>query len=218
MTELNNRTIAYDTGFTVPPGSYKLKFLTRENETGKMGTYEKNIVIPDLAADQPTTIKTSSIVLSSQRQPLKAALAKADPNSKVAEDNPLVEEGQQLVPSITRVFRKDQNLYVYMEVYDPALGADQKPSVAATLAFYRGKNKMFESQPVHLDSFIPKRGQTLPVKFQVPLAQLPTGVYTCQINLIDEYGHKFGFQRAEIRLLPPQNAPAAPAPAAKAGF
>ncbi len=216
LTELNNRTVAYDTGFTVPPGSYKLKFLTRENETGKMGTYEANVVIPDLAADQPTRIKTSSIVLSSQRSPLKAALAKADPNSKTAEANPLVEDGQQLVPSITRVFRKDQNLYVYMEVYDPTLGADQKPSVAATLAFYRGKNKMFESQPVYLDSFIPQRGQTLPVKFQVPLSQLPTGIYNCQINLIDENGHKFGIQRAEIKVLPAQNAAA---PAAKpAGF
>jgi VWFA-related protein len=213
LTELNNRTIAYDTGFTVPPGTYKLKFLTRENETGKMGTYEKTIVIPDLATDQPAKIKTSSVVLSSQRQPLKAALAKADPNSKVAEANPLVEDGQQLVPSITRVFRKDQNLYVYMEVYDPTLGADQKPSVAATLSFYRGKNKMFDTQPVYLDSFIPQRGQTLPVQFQVPLSQLPTGVYTCQINLIDENGHKFGFQRAEIKVLPAQNT--APAAAAK---
>ena len=216
LTELNNRTIAYDTGFAVPPGSYKLKFLTRENETGKMGTYEKNFVIPDLAADQASTIKTSTVVLSSQRQPLKAALGKADPNSKVADSNPLVEDGQQLVPSITRVFRKDQNLYVYMEVYDPTLGADQKPSVAATLTFYRGKNKMFESEPVRLDTFLPQRGQTLPVQFQVPLAKLPTGVYTCQINLIDENGHKFGFQRAEIKVLPAQNAVAA-APA-KAGF
>jgi VWFA-related protein len=218
LTELNNRTIAYDTGFTVPPGSYKLKFLTRENETGKMGTYETNIVVPDLAADQPTRIKTSSIVLSSQRQPLKAALAKADPNSKVAEDNPLVDEGQQLVPSITRVFRKDQNLYVYMEVYDPTLGPDQKPSVAATLGFYRGKNKLFESEPVYLDAFIPKRGQTLPVKFQVPLSKLPTGVYTCQINLIDENGHKFGFQRAEIKVLPAQQNAAGAAAPKPAGF
>jgi len=217
LTELNNRTIAYDTGFTVPPGSYKLKFLTRENETGKMGTYETSFVVPDLAADQPNHVKTSSIVLSSQRQPLKAALAKADPNSKVAEANPLVDEGQQLVPSITRVFRKDQNLFVYMEVYDPTLGSDQKPSVAATLSFYRGKNKLFESEPVHLDSFIPQRGQTLPVKFQVPLSKLPTGIYTCQISLMDENGHKFGFQRAEIKVLPAQNAagaaPAAPKPA-----
>jgi VWFA-related protein len=216
LTELNSRPIAYDTGFTVPPGTYKLKFLTRENETGKMGTYDTTIVIPDLATDQPAKIKTSSIVLSSQRTSTKSALAKADPNSKVADANPLVEDGQQLVPSITRVFRKDQNLFVYMEVYDPALGADQKPSVAATLTFFRGKNKMFESQPVRMDSFIPLRGQTLPVKFQVPLSQLPTGVYTCQINLMDENGHKFGFQRAEIKVLPAAGAAAAAAP--KAGF
>ncbi len=217
LTDLNNRAIAYDTGFAVPPGTYKLKFLTRENETGKMGTFDTTVNIPDLAADQPAKIKTSTLVLSSQRQSTKSALAKADPNSKLTDANPLVEDGQQLVPSITRVFRKDQSLYVYMEVYDPVLGDDQKPSVAATLTFFRGKNKMFESDPVRLDSFIPQRGQTLPVKFMVPLSQLPTGVYTCQINLIDENGHKFGFQRADIKVLPAQNAAATAAPA-KAGF
>ena len=216
VSELNSRPIAYDTGFTVPPGTYKLKFITRENETGKMGTYDTTINIPDLANDQPGKVKTSSIVLSSQRQSTKSALAKADPNSKVGDSNPLVEDNQQLVPSITRVFRKDQNLYVYLEVYDPTLGADQKPSVAATLTFFRGKNKLFESQPVRMDSFIPQRGQTLPVKFQVPLSQLPSGVYTCQINLVDENGHKFGYQRAELKILPA--AGAAPAAAPKAGF
>jgi hypothetical protein len=75
---------------------------------------------------------------------------------------------------------------------------------------------MFESQPVHLDTFLPKRGATLPVQFQVPLAQLPTGKYTCQINLIDENGHKFAFDRADIQIWPPaQTSPTAgttPAP------
>jgi hypothetical protein len=145
-------------------------------------------------------------------------VGKADPHSKTADANPLMTEGQQLVPSITRVFRKDQNLYLYMEVYDPTLGADQKPNVAATLTFYRNNNKMFESETVHLDSFLPLRGQTLPVQFQVPLAKLPTGVYMCQINLVDENGHKFGFQRAEIKVLPAAIPVAPAATAAKAGF
>ena len=71
------------------------------------------------------------------------------------------------------MFRKDQNLYVYLEVYDPGLDAEgRKPSVAATLSFYRGKTKSFESQPVRLDAFAQKRAQTLPIKFQAPLAQL----------------------------------------------
>jgi hypothetical protein len=55
---------------------------------------------------------------------------------------------------------------------------------------------------VRLESFIPKRGQTLPIRFQTPLGQLAAGRYTCQINLIDETGHKFSFQRSDIVVLP----------------
>jgi len=38
--ELSSHPIAYDTGFTLPPGTCKPKFPTRENETGNAGTYE----------------------------------------------------------------------------------------------------------------------------------------------------------------------------------
>jgi VWFA-related protein len=200
--ELSSHPISYDTGFSVPPGTYNLKFLARENETGKMGTYETKFTIPDLAPDKPGHLKTSTVIWSSQRQPLKTAIATADPNKKVLEADPLVQDGQKLIPSITHVFRKDQNMYVYMEVYDPGLDSAQKPSVSATLSFYRGKTKSFESQPVRLNSFLAKRGQTLPVEFQTPLSQLASGRYTCQINLIDETGRRFAFQRSEIVVLP----------------
>ncbi|MDP9169495.1 MAG: VWA domain-containing protein, partial [Acidobacteriota bacterium] len=215
--EIMSHPIAYDTGFVIPPGTYTLKFLARENETGKMGTYETKFVIPDLAPDKPALLKTSSVIWSSQRQILKDSLASADPKKKVIDSDPLVQDGQKLIPSITHVFRKDQNLYVYMEVYDPGVDQSQKPSVSATLSFYRGRTKAFESEPVRLDSFLPKRGNTLPIEFQTPLAQLASGRYTCQINLIDEMGRKFSFQRADIVILPPQKATPAVAAAAPAG-
>jgi len=200
--QLSSRPIAYDTGFTLPPGTYNLKFLARENETGKMGTYETKFTIPDLAPDRPT-LKMSSVVWSNQRQPLSDVLASAENKKKLIESDPLVQEGQKLVPSITHVFRKDHNLYVYLEVYDPGVDADRKkPSVAATLSFYRGKIKSFESQPVRLDEFAQKRGQTLPLRFQAPLAQLAAGRYTCQINIVDETGRKFTFARTDIVVLP----------------
>ena len=215
--QLSSRPIAYDTGFTVPPGTYVLKFLARENETGKMGTYEHKFVIPDLAPDKPAELKISSVIWSNQRQPIAQAIASVE-KKKILEADPLVQDGQRLVPSITHVFRKDQNLYVYLEVYDPGLGADQKPSVAATLTFYRGKTRSFESQPVRLDTFLAKRGQTLPVQFQAPLAQLASGRYTCQINLIDETGRKFAFERTDIIVLPtPKPAATAPVVAKPAG-
>jgi VWFA-related protein len=203
--QLASSPLAYDTGFTLPPGKYTFKFLARENETGKMGTYETKFTIPDLAPDQ-AKLKTSSVIWSNQRQSLNESLASADNKKKLVESDPLVQDGRKLIPSITHVFRKDQNLYVYMEVYDPGLGAgdDAKPSVAATLTFYRGKTKSFESQPVRLDSFAAKRAQTLPIQFQAPLAQLAAGRYTCQVNIVDENGRKFGFARTEIVVLPNQ--------------
>ena len=205
--QLASRPIAYDTGFTLPPGAYTMKFLARENETGKMGTYESKFTVPNLAPEQPE-LKTSSIVWSNQRQPMNEALASADNRKKLLESDPLVADGQKLIPSITHVFRKDQNLYVYMEVYDPAIDPEQrKPSVAATLSFYRGKAKTFESQPVRLEEFASKRAQTVAVRFQAPLGQLAAGRYTCQINIIDETGRKFSFQRTEIVVLPPARPP-----------
>jgi VWFA-related protein len=211
--QLASRPVAYDTGFSLPPGKYSLKFLARENETGKMGTYETRFTVPDLGSNQ-NDLKTSSVIWSNQRQVLKDALASADNNKKVTASDPLVQDGQRLVPSITHVFRKDQNLYVYLEVYDPGVDTDQmKPSVAATVSFYRGKTKTFESQPVRLDEFAAKRAQTLPIRLQAPLSQLAAGRYTCQVNIVDETGRKFGFARTEIVVLPSQTAaePAKPA-------
>ncbi|HWE53317.1 MAG TPA: VWA domain-containing protein [Bryobacteraceae bacterium] len=204
--ELASHAIAYDTGFTLPPGKYTVKFLARENETGKMGTYETKFVIPDLAPVS-SGLKLSSVVWSNQRQPLNESLASADNKKKLLDADPLVQGGQKTIPSITHVFRKDQNIYVYLEVYDPAIDpAQQKPSVSATLSFYRGKTKTFESEPVRLDEFAQKRAQTLPLKFQAPLSKLAAGRYTCQVNIVDEAGRKFGFQRTEIVILPSQTA------------
>ncbi len=201
--QLASSPLAYDTGFTLPPGKYTFKFLARENETGKMGTYETKFTVPDLAPDR-AALKTSSVIWSNQRQQLTDSLAFADNNrKKLVESDPLVQDGRKLIPSITHVFRKDQNLYVYLEVYDPGV-VENAPSVAATLSFYRGKTKSFESQPVRMDAFAAKRARTLPVEFQAPLAQLAAGRYTCQVNIVDEHGRKFAFARTDIVVLPNQ--------------
>ena len=60
---LATRNLEYDTGFTLPPGSYTLKFLARENETGKMGTFESKFVVPDLTGERKY-LPLSSVVLS----------------------------------------------------------------------------------------------------------------------------------------------------------
>ncbi|HWQ56287.1 MAG TPA: VWA domain-containing protein [Bryobacteraceae bacterium] len=198
--QLGRRNFQYDTGFTLAPGKYSLKFLARENQTGKMGTFETTFEVPDLLA-RNDRLRISSVVWGSQREPVEAAVGSAESKKKLMAANPLVEGGQKLVPSITRVFRKDQNLYVFLEVYDPAAGpAGGAPSIAATLGFYRGRVKAFESEPVKLTAPGARPG-AVPVRFQVPLEKLRPGRYTCQVSVVDEVGRKFAFPRAPLVLL-----------------
>ncbi len=200
--QLARKSIEYDTGFTLAPGKYTLKFLTRENQTGKMGTFETAFVVPDLTVGQKS-LPISSVVWSSQREPLTAAVGDLAIKKKLLASHPLVIDGQKLIPSITRVFKKDQNLYVYFEVYDPATdAAHPSPSVAATLSFYRGKAKVSESQPMVVTATAPAKPHVAPFEFQTSLAKLNPGRYTCQVNVVDELGRKFAFSRAPVVILP----------------
>ena len=45
-------------------------------------------------------------------------------NMRLFNFNPLVQNGQKLIPSVTRVFRKDQEMYVFLEAYEPAATQD----------------------------------------------------------------------------------------------
>ena len=200
--QLAGRRLQYDTGFTLPPGRYTMKFLTRENESGKIGTFETEFAIPDIG-EQKDYARLSSVVWSNQREPLEAAVGVAERNKKLLALHPLVRNGQKLIPSITRVFRNDQSLYVYFEVYDPRTRGDEKAtSVAASVSFFRDGKKAFESEPLRVTALAPRRRRTVPVQFQVPLGELSPGEYVCQVNAVDEFGQKFAFRRASLVVLP----------------
>jgi hypothetical protein len=46
--ELAKRPVEYDTGFTLLPGKYSIKFLARDDETGRIRTFQTSFVIPNL--------------------------------------------------------------------------------------------------------------------------------------------------------------------------
>ena len=197
--QLTKTTLAYDTGFSLAPGTYTVKFLARENETGKMGTFESKFVVPDLTAEQKY-LPISSVVLSNQRQKLETAVATAERDKKLLAQHPLIEDGQKLVPSVTRVFRKDQNLYVYLETYQPL--AETTQPVMARVSFYRGTVKAFETEPLEVTDGLNPKTKAVPLRFSVPLEKLQPGRYTCQVSVLDPTARKFAFWRAPMVLLP----------------
>ena len=64
--QLAHQPIEYDAGVTLLPGHYTIKFLARDDETGRIGTFQTSFYIPNLNK-VTTQIPISSVVLSSQR-------------------------------------------------------------------------------------------------------------------------------------------------------
>jgi VWFA-related protein len=197
--ELAKRPIEYDTGFTLLPGKYKLKFLARDSETGRIGTFETPFVVPNLNKEDKR-IAISSVVLSSQRVDFKNALFNAKDKNQAETVNPLVQEGQKLIPSVTRVFSKTRDLYVYLQAYQQEAPAANP--LVAFVTFYRGQAKAFETPPLKVTEALSNRLKTTPLKFSLSLAKLPPGEYNCQVTILDPSTQKAAFWQAPVMLIP----------------
>jgi VWFA-related protein len=201
-----HKSLQYDTGVTLTPGKYRLRFVARENGEGKVGTYEIKFVIPDVNAEK--TLRVSSVVLSNQRDPIASQVAGVKNSKKLVQENPLIADGKKLVPNVTKVFRVNQNMLVYVEVYDPDIPDFlpenfKRANISASLALYKDDKKIFESPAVRANRLAENRANTLPVWLQMSMAKIPPGTYDAQVNLIDEFGKKFAFPRTNLAVLNP---------------
>ncbi len=201
--QARQKNIQYTTSFNLPPGKYRLKFVVRENQTGRMGSFEAEISLPDM---KKAPLKMSSIVLASMRVPSK-------------KQDPLVRNGEEYVPNISHVFRQDQHLYLLYEIYAPAhekLAADAPKGTKAginllsSLELIQGSTKVYETPLVQAKAINVEGRDAVSIELDVPLAALKPGSYLCQLNVIDDAGGSFAFPRFAV--LVREAAPAAQAP------
>jgi VWFA-related protein len=197
-SNLSKSPVEYDTGFILPPGTYSLKFLARDNETGKMGTYDRKFVIPDLTSETKF-LPISKVILSSQRTDVNAAVYNAQKDKKLQDANPLIENGTKLIPSVTNVFSRSKDMFVYLQAYEPT--ADTTQPLVATVSFIRGKVKAFETAPLQVTDGLDPKSKALPLRFDVPLSKLAPGRYTCQVNVLDPSGQKWAVSRSQVMLV-----------------
>ena len=206
VAELDHRPIEYDTGFTLLPGKYMVKFLARDDETGRIGTYQTTFVIPNLNREEKR-IPISSVVLSSQRVELKQAIydaAKAKERAKEDAVNPLVQGGTKLIPSVTRVFNSGRNVFVYLQAYKPsaaAASANSQP-LLAFVTLYSSGTEVFKTAPIAVQPNAATRLGVTPLSFDIGIHPLPFGQYDCQVTVLDPATSKAAFWRAPIVITP----------------
>jgi hypothetical protein len=219
--QVRRKNVQYNTGFLLAPGSYHLKFVVRENRTGRMGSFETDVQIPDL---RKAPLRMSSVVLASQRVPATA---------KQKGPHPLIQNQTELVPNITHVFTQDQHLYLQYEVYDAAHAKKGVPAaspdvtadgsansppqkvprdavrVLTSIEFLQGNAKVYESKQVMASEVTAPDRKAVIFQIDLPLQSLKPGFYTCQVNVVDDNAGNFAFPRWPI--LVKEAASAAPA-------
>ncbi len=77
---LAGKQVLYQSGVTLPPGRFSVKVVVRENGTGKIGSFEAPLTVPEL---KQAPVKVSSVILSTQLQPA----------ARGRNANPLVRDG-----------------------------------------------------------------------------------------------------------------------------
>jgi VWFA-related protein len=196
--QVEQNALVYQGGIILPPGDYKLKFLARENETGRIGTFEEALKLP-APADR---LQLSSVLLSSQ-------IVAAGKDSEVKtqafapdaglRQSPLEVAGERIIPSVTRVFTHRQMLYVFFQAYLPA-HADPG-QLRAGLEFFRNGARVSQT-PMVAPTEVNPRTRTASFRIRLPLAAVAAGRYTVQAVVVEAGGAQAAFNRSYFALLP----------------
>jgi hypothetical protein len=109
--------------------------------------------------------------------------------------NPLVADGQKLVPAVGRTFSADRALYILLQAYEREATAPRPLVAYAT--FYRDDARVFETPPLGVEQWDAKT-RALPIRFTIAPGTLAPGAYTCQVAVLDPAAERVAFRRVEI--------------------
>ena len=185
--DLQQRALVYQGGIILSPGEYKLKFLARENESGRIGTFEQKI---SLAPPQFDRLQVSSLLLSSQVEAVQnTAQIKMQALAKDAKlkSSPLDVGGERIIPSVTRVFTGEQTLYIFFQAYAPQ--KSDAGSLRAGLVFFRDGIRLSDT-PMVAPTEYDEKSRTASFRLSLRLAGLAAGRYTVQ-GVVVEAGTTF---------------------------
>src|SRR5579862_536263 len=217
FAQVNRSSLVYQGGVVLAPGNYRLKLVARENESGKIGTFEENLVVPPRP---PARVSLSSVLLSSQLVPVEKsteAETKGEGFHAKMATTPLEIGGERIVPSVTRFFNRQQTLYVFFQAYYPEKpeknSAFDPSTLHAGLIFFRGGMQV-NMTPLIEPTQIDEKTHTASFRVSLPLAKPPSGRYTVQAVVIAAGTQQAAFGRAYLALEQPPQAPTPAAPAA----
>lgn len=162
----------YQKALPLRHGQYKISVVVKDDNTGRMGTLDLGIHVPEYDEEK---LGNSSLILADLIQPL--------PTTQVG-TGPFVIGSTKVRPSVSRTFNRDQKLGIFLQVYN--LGLDPKTHRANMNVVYdiTKDGKTILNQPEDAAK-LANSGQQTTLEKTLNLEPLQPGKYVVQIKVTD---------------------------------
>ena len=177
----------YENQFDASPGTYKLTVVLSAGGDA-FGKFESPLQID---AYDGKHFSLGGLALANNAQKIGDIPTSLD--AALLEDRtPLVVHGLQIMPSGTNRFKRDENVIVYSEIYEPLLTSDNPPKVGLGYRILdrASKKEVMFTGVVAADGFILKGNPVVPVGLKVNVKDLAPGAYCLVMQAVDAAGNK----------------------------
>ena len=178
----------YENQFDAAPGTYRLTVVLNAGGGDAFGKFESPLKIDEFDEKK---FSLGGIALSDSAQKLGDIPTSLD--SALLEDRtPLLVQGMQITPSGSNRFRRDQNVVLYSEIYEPLLASANPPKLGfGYRIFDRATNKeLFFTGVMPADGFVHAGNTVVPLGLKVAVKDLPPGGYRLMLQAADAAGNK----------------------------
>jgi GWxTD domain-containing protein len=169
---------AYQKNIVLPPGNYKIDLVVRDVNSGKTGVIKQGFVVPKYNEGE---LAHSTLILASRIEPLNGKLPTGQ----------FVLGSLKVIPNATAEYKPDQNLGVYMQVYNVQIDqATLRPSVDIEYVITQRDKEVLRIKEDGKNSMSTINSQQITLARSIPLKDLKPGSYDVTIVVTDNVAGK----------------------------
>jgi GWxTD domain-containing protein len=168
----------YQKNLVLPPGNYKIDLVVRDVVSGKTGVMKLGFVVPKYPEGELTT---SSLILATRLEPLNGRMPTGQ----------FILGSMKVIPNATGVFKQDQTMGVYMQVYNVAIDqATLKPSLDISYIVSQKDKEVMRVKEDGKGGLSQLNSQQITLARLLPLQDLKPGFYDLSVSINDQVAGK----------------------------
>jgi GWxTD domain-containing protein len=188
QTGLQSRSV-YQKNLVLKPGNFKIDLVVRDTASGKTGVIHQGFVVPTYAEGE---LSASSLVLASRLEPLAGRIP----------SGMFVYGSMKVIPNATGVFKQDQTLGVYMQLYNVAIDqATLKPSLDIDYVITQQSKEIQRVKEDGKGGLSSLSSQQVTLARLIPLKNLKPGVYDLTVTINDQVAGKVLTRKEPFQVL-----------------